>query len=153
MDRSDLIARLEAGEVGRGIDAALWMLIDDRPLEEVGPEPYPCYKRDPNDAVAFDICPPFTASRDTAASLIVQFLPGWWYSSGHCHLTCHASLGPDHSDPAQAERLHKEFPSEYGSPYDSGFHADIPQPTTEAAALLHCLLQALEYNEGHQYAD
>lgn len=88
--------------------------------------------------------PKYSIMRDFVGALIEVYLPGWWYSSGHCYLTCHASIGPDHNDPAHSERLHKEFPPNEREEWDSGIHADLRQPTTEAAALLHCFIRALD---------
>lgn len=158
---TDLVKRLEAGETGRGIDAEICVLLNlklDGSIERHKFASLVAYEG--NVLVSYGgrashryPAHPLTTSRETAAKVISILLPNWWYSSGYCHLTCHASLGPDHSDPASAERLNREFPPEHGTPYDSGFDADIPQPTTEAAALMHCLLQAVAYNKEHKNAD
>lgn len=60
-------------------------------------------------------------------------LPGWWLSFGRCSVTCHASCGPD--------RLHIQEP--ILSDFDEGYHADVPNPTTLAAAINNVREQAL----------
>lgn len=77
MTLRDLITRLEQAEGGsRELDAALWGLVDPRPLEQAGEGPA-IYKRDPVDTIAFDAPPPFTSSVDSALALIGERLPGF----------------------------------------------------------------------------
>jgi hypothetical protein len=82
----------------------------------------------------------FTARHDNLPAVIAMFkaaLPGWWYSVCECQVSCDASCAPttDSLDIALAE---------CGNDFDGGFHADLPQPSTLAQALLHVLGQALE---------
>lgn len=66
---TELIARLEAAEVGsRELDAEVWDIEDDRPRWSFGDD-FPIYKRDPDDSVAFDSPPPYTTSLDAALAL------------------------------------------------------------------------------------
>lgn len=60
-------------------------------------------------------------------------LPGWWFAMGRCGLTCHASVGPDRAFIAEPVL----------SLFDSGFHADLPNPSTCAAALDDATSQAV----------
>lgn len=64
-------------------------------------------------------------------------LPGWWFSMGECEVTCHASCAPTVQSPhiGLIERDDR---------FDSGFHADLPQPSTLAAALEDVMTQALD---------
>lgn len=68
-----------------------------------------------------------------AVARLKKALPGWWFSVGRCGLTCHASCGPDRAFIGQP----------FLDRYDSGFHADIPNPTTLAVALEAALAKAL----------
>lgn len=63
-------------------------------------------------------------------------LPGWWYSLGECQVSCHASCAP-----TRESRDLALIPID--EQFDSGFHADIPQPTTLAAALRSVMGEAL----------
>lgn len=78
--------------------------------------------------------PRYTASLDASLALVEDKLPGWWHTSGKCGLTCHASIGPDRA--FIAEPLLSRF--------DGGFDADLPNPTTQAIAVLVALFKALE---------
>lgn len=71
-------------------------------------------------------------SLDAAVAFTEALLPGWWWTVGHCDLTCHASVGPD--------RAHVPEPDL--SKYDAGFHADQPNPCTPAIALILAALKA-----------
>jgi len=152
MTREELIKRLEAGEVGREMDAevaaALKLNKDGNPLDSdaISLEAYQKWVLvSINGRTSHRYNPPeIVASREAVTSAIRLRLPGWWYSSGDCYLTCHASIGPDHNDPSHSERLHKEFPPQSREEWDSGIHADLSQPSTEAAALMCCLLRALQ---------
>jgi hypothetical protein len=68
------------------------------------------------------------------ADAVAELPRGWWWSGGVCGLTCHASIGPDFQG-ASPEML---------AAFDDGFHADIAQPTTLAAAIMDCIAQAEE---------
>ncbi|WP_257540618.1 hypothetical protein [Sphingobium sp. CFD-1] len=57
-----------------------------------------------------------------------QALPGWWYSLGECEKSCDASCGPTRDSDDLALIPHDER-------FNSGFHCDLPQPSTLAEAL------------------
>lgn len=62
-------------------------------------------------------------------------LPGWWYSVCECQVSCDASCAPTVESPdinliPRDER------------FDSGFHADLRQPSTLADALRDVMEQA-----------
>lgn len=57
------------------IDAALWSLWDDRPLEDPTGHGVKIHKRDPVDTIAFDTAPAYTASLDAAVALVERVLP------------------------------------------------------------------------------
>ena len=63
-------------------------------------------------------------------------LPGWWYSVCECQVSCDASCAPttESSDVALIVR---------DAAFDSGFHADLLQPSSLAAALRNVMEQAL----------
>lgn len=66
---TELIARLEAAEVGaRELDAMIWDIEDDRPRWSVGDD-FPIYKQAPEDNVAFEGPPSYTTSIDSALAL------------------------------------------------------------------------------------
>jgi hypothetical protein len=75
---------------------------------------------------------PFSASLDAALALAERVLPGWWWTAGRCGLTCHASVGPDSKFIGEPDL----------SKFDSGFHADVPNPSTPAIALCIAILRA-----------
>ncbi len=64
-------------------------------------------------------------------------LPGWWYSVGECQVSCDASCGPT------VESEHIALISGADDPFDEGFHADLPQPSTMAIALAAVMQAAL----------
>lgn len=64
-------------------------------------------------------------------------LPGWWYSVCECQVSCDASCAPT------TESHHIGLIEKAGDQFDSGFHVDIPQPSTLAEALIHVREQAL----------
>jgi hypothetical protein len=66
-----------------------------------------------------------------------QTLPGWWYSVCECQVSCDASCAPtvESTDIALVE---------HNNPFDSGFHVNLAQPSSLAAALLNVMNQALE---------
>lgn len=63
-------------------------------------------------------------------------LPGWWYSLGECQVSCDASCAPTGLTPDIGL-----IPSD--ARFDSGFHADLRQPSTLAAALRTVMHEAL----------
>jgi hypothetical protein len=63
-------------------------------------------------------------------------LPGWWYSLGECDISCDASCAPTDKSPDIAL-----IPAD--ERFNSGFHADVPQPSTLAQALLHVMSEAV----------
>ncbi len=84
--------------------------------------------------------------RDALSKVIARLeeaLPGWWWSVGSCHVSSHASIGPDRIGPDAMLLHNKEF--------DEGFHADLPQPSTCAEALNAVIYEAselLKFREG-----
>ncbi|MEE7460660.1 hypothetical protein MFUR16E_04600 [Methylobacterium fujisawaense] len=87
--------------------------------------------------------PPLTGDIGSARALIARVLPDFWATSGLCALSGHASIGPDYNGSA-GERLRQEWPE---AEFHAGFDADLSPgdgPHRECAALLDCLLQALE---------
>lgn len=80
---------------------------------------------------------------EAAIATFKATLPGWWYSVGECQVSADASCGPTRESPhiklIQRDRR-----------FDDGFHADLPQPSTMAAALMDVMSQALEAIEGLQ---
>lgn len=80
-----------------------------------------------------------TAPADGLEAAVTAFkkaLPGWWFSVCECQVSCDASCGPTRESPdiglivADAQ-------------FDSGFHADLRQPSTLAEALSDVMEQAL----------
>lgn len=63
-------------------------------------------------------------------------LPGWWFSLGECQMSAYASCAPT------VESEHIALIAR-DSRFDTGFHADLPQPATMAAALLDVMRQAV----------
>lgn len=66
-----------------------------------------------------------------------QELPGWWYSLAECQVSCDASCAPTTESPDIALAV-------FDNPFDSGFHADLRQPSSLAEALTDVMEQALE---------
>lgn len=64
-------------------------------------------------------------------------LPGWWYSVCECQVSCDASCAPT------SESEHINLIRAADDPFDSGFHADLRQPSTLAEALRNVMAQAL----------
>lgn len=73
---------------------------------------------------------------DTAIALFKQLLPGWWYSLGECQVSCDASCAPT-PESGDLDLIPRD------ARFDSGFHVDIPQPSTLAQALAFVMDQAL----------
>lgn len=63
-------------------------------------------------------------------------LPNWWYSLGECQVSCDASCAPT-SLSTDIERIPLD------ERFNSGFHADLRQPSTLAEALRTVMLEAL----------
>lgn len=63
-------------------------------------------------------------------------LPGWWYSVCECQVSSDASCAPTVESPH-----HKLIALD--PRFDSGFHADLPQPATLADALRQTMRSAL----------
>jgi hypothetical protein len=61
-------------------------------------------------------------------------LPGWWFTTGTCSVSCDASIGPDRA--YIAEPILTIF--------DEGIDADLPQPSTAAEALRNVTARAVE---------
>jgi hypothetical protein len=90
-----------------------------------------------------------TAPPTDLEATIAEFkskLPGWWYSVCECQVSCDASCAPTVESP------HIHYIENPRDPFDSGFHADLPQPSSLAAALRDVMEQALaaiaEYEHG-----
>lgn len=64
-------------------------------------------------------------------------LPGWWFSVGECQVSCDASCAPT------PESQHIDLIA-LDERFDSGFHADLEQPSTLAHALNTVRAEALE---------
>ena len=64
-------------------------------------------------------------------------LPNWWYSLGDCQVSCDASCAPtrESDDIDLIERDDR---------FNTGFHADLPQPSKLIFALTHVMHSALE---------
>jgi hypothetical protein len=71
---------------------------------------------------------------EQVVSKIETELPGWWWTTGNCSVSAHATIGPDVAGPDARLLQIKEF--------DEGFSADLGQPATPAEALLDALEQA-----------
>jgi hypothetical protein len=80
-----------------------------------------------------------TAPATDLEAAIAEFkaaLPGWWFSVCECQVSCDASCSPT------VESQHIAL-AKHGNAFDGGFHADLPQPSTLAAALRDVMAQAL----------
>lgn len=79
--QTDLKALQERVEAASGpdreLDALLWNFVDTRPLESDGTDTPAIYKRCPDDPIAFDVPPIYTASLDAALALVEELLPDW----------------------------------------------------------------------------
>lgn len=74
---------------------------------------------------------------------IIEFktaLPGWWFSVCECQVSCDASCAPTTESP-DVDLIERD------RAFDSGFHADLPQPSTLAEALRDVMQQALASRE------
>lgn len=72
-------------------------------------------------------------------AMIARFktaLPGWWYTLGECERSCDASCAPTR---ASADLALIPFDERF----NSGFHCDLPQPSTLADALGAVMGEAL----------
>jgi len=76
-------------------------------------------------------------------------LPGWWFSVGECQVYCDASCAPT------SETMDIGIVGIPGSDdrFNSGFHADLQQPSTLAEALDHVRREALEALDKHNKRD
>lgn len=76
-------------------------------------------------------------------------LPGWWFSVGECQVSCDASCAPT------SETMDIGIVGIPGSDdrFNSGFHADLQQPSTLAEALDHVRREALEALDKHNKGD
>ncbi len=64
-------------------------------------------------------------------------LPGWWFSLGECRISCDASCAPTGLSPHVALAATDDR-------FNSGFHIDLPQPSTLATALRTVMIEALD---------
>lgn len=88
-------------------------------------------------------------SQNDLEATIAEFkakLPGWWYSVCECQVSCDASCAPTTESPhiSLIKPREKGLSARFDDPFDSGFHADIPQPSTLAEALRNVMEQALQ---------
>lgn len=114
-ETQSLLSMIETAETGsRAIDRAIWTALE---FDHDG---------EPSHA------PAYSTSLDAAEAFAARALPGWWWTTGRCGLTCHASVGPDRAFVAEPAL----------SKYDAGFHADLPNPSTPALALCAAILRA-----------
>jgi hypothetical protein len=108
---------------------ARWQLVRDRRLAGSAPMTRPTTIRqadwhtDPQTDIE-------AAIRDFKAAL-----PGWWYSVCECQVSCDASCAPTTESP-HVDLIDLE------AAFDSGFHADLRQPSTLAEALRDVMEQA-----------
>lgn len=79
--------------------------------------------------------PEKTDQLTAAVERMERELPGWWWSTGSCSVSAHASIGPDIGG-TDSHLLPLDV-------VDEGFHADLAQPATCAEALNRCIDQAL----------
>lgn len=61
-------------------------------------------------------------------------LPGWWFTTGTCSVSCDATIGPDRAYVADPILLI----------FDEGISVDLRQPSTAAEALRHVTREAVE---------
>jgi len=88
-------------------------------------------------AVAHDwLTAPATGLEEAIARFKAD-LPGWWFTVGECQVSCDASCAPTRD----SEHIGL---ADSGGEWDSGFHADLPQPSTLAKALDDVRAQALQ---------
>lgn len=73
---------------------------------------------------------------EAAVARFKSDLPGWWFMVCECQVSCDASCAPTtETDDIDLIRFDPAF--------DSGFHADLVQPSSLAAALDNVRKQAL----------
>jgi hypothetical protein len=80
-----------------------------------------------------------TAPATDLEAAIAEFktaLPGWWYSVCECQVSCDASCAPTTESP-DVDLISRD------PAFDNGFHADLLQPSSLAAALRDVMAQAL----------
>ena len=70
-------------------------------------------------------------------------LPGWWFTVGECQVSADGSCGPTR------ESAHINL-IPLDQRFDSGFHADLPQPASMADALRTIQAEALAAIEAAQ---
>lgn len=86
-----------------------------------------------------------TTPADGLEAAIAEFkaaLPGWWFSVCECQVSCDASCAPT-SESSHLALIPRD------ERFNNGFHADLPQPSTLAAALRTVMDAAVEAIE-HQ---
>lgn len=72
-----------------------------------------------------------------AVARLEDELPDWWWTTGSCSVSAHASIGPDRNGKDKGLLAMKTF--------DDGFHADLKRPSTCGEALNACIDEAIEY--------
>jgi len=78
---------------------------------------------------------PATGLEDAIARF-KAYLPGWWFSISECQVSCDASCAPTPGS-EHIKLVHTD------ERFNSGLHADLPQPSTLAEALDDVRKQAL----------
>lgn len=79
-----------------------------------------------------------TAPATDLEAAIAEFkaaLPGWWFSVCECQVSCDASCAPT----IQSRHIRLVSADDR---FNSGFHADLPQPSTLADALRAIMAEA-----------
>ena len=77
---------------------------------------------------------------EEAIAKFKRALPGWWFSIGECQVSADASCGPTRESP-DITLIPRD------DRFNSGFHADLPQPATMAEALGTVMQEALSARE------
>lgn len=80
-----------------------------------------------------------TKCHEGIENVIARFrkeLPNWWFSLGECQVSCDASCAPTSHSPDM-----RHIPVD--DRFNSGFHADVPQPSKLTDALLIVMFEAL----------
>lgn len=72
---------------------------------------------------------------ELSIKIFKKILPGWWFRIGECQVSSDASCGPTRESPHICL-------INFDDRFDSGFHADLSQPSTMAEALSTVMVQA-----------
>lgn len=142
IDLSDLIEKVERAEEGSAeIDGRIWCALNGKRFQSACKSTYGDIQVEFTEppkrtwrCTHIDLVQNVSTSLDAITKLISKELPGWWWTTGDCSITSHASIAPDRNGEEAKLLFKKEF--------DEGFHADISQPTTPALALCVAFLRA-----------